>query len=384
MPHEADQLGQRLLTAAAHHERKLQLILDPSAGIEQDYKRIYVDGDLKVGWTEGLGKIYEHFTRDNTYLILGAALGDEGKGSVVDRIISGMSQKKDIKKIYVTRFQGGGNAGHTVVSGDKKVASHHIPSIAFQPELVELLGFMDSMMTVHPEELMLEYNHIEDVIGSDSMKGRLILSRDAILNTDLDRAEEQLLDLREGTKPRTTGKGIRTSVSHHYDTTGLKIKDLLANEWRDALGKKYDQMADQFQILDLDFAQVKVTDFKQSLEGIKKPEHEIGTKDQYLDRLAQARDWLIQKDMVQNTFPLHIQALKELLAGTAGHIFEGAQAIGLNPWLGTLKDVTSTDTSASGVLASTKLWQAHDMKDRIGVFKATYMSSVGTRHSLHK
>jgi adenylosuccinate synthase len=375
------QLGRSLSLATIHHERQIQLMLNPTYQLEADYRKIYVQGNYQVGWPEGMARIYDHLARENTYAVLGAVLGDEGKGRIVDNIMSKLATIKGIKIVYVTRFQGGGNAGHNVEHDDKRITLHQIPSIPFEPDNISVVGIMDSMMTVHPEELKTEFEEIEKTVGTDSMKGRLILSRDAMLNTDLDRAEEYLLDvIQYGARGKSgsTGRGIRTSVAHHYDQTGLTIKDLMRDDWETALGKKYDDLNLDFSARGMELAEIEVADYG-GIVNHTGDKRKLGNRKQYLQRLGETRNWLKEKDLVQNTFPIHLDALKQIIAGSAGGIDEGAQAMGLHPWLGTLTDTTSTDTSAGGIIQSTKLWQIHDIKYRTGVFKATYNSSVGRR-----
>lgn len=369
-------LASGLERASAYHERKIQLMLNPLYCLDDDYRRIYGEENYQVGWPEGMTRMYQLYERENAYAILGAQLGDEGKGRITDDVLLALSNIKGIKFVYVTRFQGGSNAGHTVISGDQSLALHQIPAMTFVEKAV---GLLESGMSIHPEELMIEYGLIESVVGTDALKDRLIVSRDAILNTDLDRAEETLLDFIESGKSHSTGRGMRTSVAHYFDRTGLQIKNLLADDWEERLGKKYDELAQNFAIRGLNLEQTFVPDYEAIVAGSSTIERPVGAKAEFLGHLARARKWLIEKNLVKYTFPFHKEIYQQVMAGTAGHVFEGAQAIGLHPFLGTLGDNTSTFTDAQGILYATKLWQVHDIAYRIGVFKATYMSSVGRR-----
>lgn len=377
------QAGRDLDRATTWNARRIDLLRNPAQDIQEDLNRIYYQEHYAVGWPEGLRGIYDHLALENTYAILGGALGDEGKGRIVDNTLDMLVHIKGVRKVYVRRFQGGSNSGHTIQRGGQKLAQHQIPCISFEKRAV---GIMDSMMNINPDEVMIEYNYIENVVGKDSLKGRLIISREAVLNTDLDRAEETLLDRIALSQSGSTKRGMRTSSAHYYERTGMTIKDLVDPQWEqvaEQLGKKYDQLALDFQARGWDMADVEVPDYDKIVrrEGDKR---KMETRQEFLDRMEGARDWLKSNDLVHNTFPIHRQAWEEIMQGKAGSIDEGAQAIALHPWLGTLGDTTSTDTGVGGILDSTKVWQARDIKYRMGVFKLTYTSSVGKREMVTK
>jgi adenylosuccinate synthase len=89
-----------------------------------------------------------------------------------------------------------------------------------------------------------------------------------------------------------------------------------------------------------------------------------------------ARKNLLARKMVVNTFIMHQHIYQDKSQAV---LFEGAQALGLHPWLGTLPDITASDTSVYGVHTGTAFWKAHDIQERIGIFKIPYTSSVGAR-----
>ncbi len=70
--------------------------------------------------------------RQNTLVIVGLQWGDEGKGKVTDFL----AQKSDV----IVRFQGGNNAGHTIVMGDEKFALNHLPVGVFNSKAVNIIG----------------------------------------------------------------------------------------------------------------------------------------------------------------------------------------------------------------------------------------------------
>lgn len=399
--------GMQLERVDAYSARQQQLVLNPMFDLDKDIQRYIRDKEVRVGSPSDIGRLFNHFAESNVVVVLGAALGDEGKGSVVDRAMS-YFVNRGLKKVYVTRFNGGSNAGHTVTNGEQSVKLHQIASAVFQPENVEVKAIMDAGMTFNPVEFQLEYNYVENTIGKNALKGRMNISDYAILNTDLDRAEEVLLDIIAGRKSGSTGRGIRTSTGHFYERTGLFMRDLIDEDWEKKLGSKYDQLAIDFSARGESLEDTQVPDYEKILamnqlwdelnqrkdmlaeEELVSQEaklksmstsHTIGTKDQFLKRLGDVRRWLIEEDMVHNMVEIHMDSLREVLEGKAGHMFETAQALGLHPTLGTIgaNDTTSTITDPEGVLYSTKVWRINDKNIKLGVFKATYTSSVGRR-----
>lgn len=390
-------VGSELERAVAYNARREMLVRDPVYELYEDYTRIYENGDCQVGFPTDIARVFDYLAKDNVYVILGAQLGDEGKGRVVDNILDYLVNRVGLRKVYVTRFQGGSNAGHTVEVQQKKVKLHQIPSMVFQPENVQVVGIMDAGMNLNPDDLRIEHDYVEAIVGKDALKGCIVVSQYAVLNTDLDRAEEALLDIFEGKTSGSTSEGMRTSSAHFYDRTGLRYEEFLADDWKERLGKKYDQLAARFALCGKNLEEIMVPDYEKVVEeelreiaqeqqhGDKgerqRPMRKVGTKEKFLERLEDARSWLIENDFVHDTIEIHQQSLYEVLQHQAGHIFEGAQGLGLHPWLGTIgsKDTTSTDTSPTGVLYATKVITVGDIRYKIGVFKATYMSSVGRR-----
>ena len=346
--------------------------LHPDRLLQQDLKTIYTDNELEVGWPMGVNKIFEHLARPHTGLIIGAALGDEGKGRFVDNTVEQLLKIKEIKKVVVIRFQGGNNSGHTVQVGEQKLALHQVPSGVMY---AKTLCVIDRGMVVNPIDLLSEIHIVEDIVGDTRKK--LILSPDAVLNTDLERAEELLNRKKQDKAGGGTGRGISPSYAHHYDKLGFHVTDLTAHDWREKLGKQYDVYEKEFGLFGIQLSQVDVPDFAETKRTGNEMKRNVGNKEEFLDRLEIARTDIIDRDMIRNTFILHQDLFQDLSRGV---LFEGAQAVGLHAWLGTLPDVTASDTSAFGIQAGTGFWKAQDVDQRIGVFKIPYTSSVGARH----
>ena len=146
-------------------------------------------------------------------VLLGAQWGDEGKGKATDLLGSRVD--------YVVRYQGGNNAGHTVVIGDKKFALHLLPSGILSPDVVPVIG---NGVVVDPAVLLHEIEGLE-AQGIDTSK--LVLSANAHIITPyhimLDKVTERFLGK---SKIGTTGRGIGPTYSDKVARVGIRVQDL--------------------------------------------------------------------------------------------------------------------------------------------------------------
>lgn len=343
----------------------------PHKDIRAAIKQIYKDNTYTVGWPKKQKRIFGNHARENTASIVGAMLGDEGKGRFIDNKIGTLLQKSKVQSVYVIRYQGGNNAGHSIEKDGKKLDLHLLPSSILYEKAK---GIMDRGMLIHPEDLQTEVEYLEAAVGS--LSGKLFLSPDAVLSTDLERAEEVLNREKTGRAKGGTGRGIGPSYAHHYDRLGLKLYDLFADNWKDIVGAYYDRYAKEFSAFDLSIAEVAVPDFRVSHKEKKSITRLVGDKKTFLKRLHDARNWITTRNMVTNTFLLHRSIYKDPKYAI---LFEGAQAAGLDAWIGTHPDVTASNTSVYGVREGTGFWRPQDIAERIGIFKVPYTSSVGAR-----
>jgi len=155
-------------------------------------------------------------------LIVGIQWGDEGKGKIVDLL----AQKYDV----VARYQGGHNAGHTIVVDGKTIALHLIPSGVLNKNAINIIG---NGVVVSPEALIKEMKQFDD------LQGRLFLSDSAhmILNyhVQIDQAKEKA----RGSKAiGTTGRGIGPAYSEKISRGGIRLGEL---KDIDSLIKKIDE-----------------------------------------------------------------------------------------------------------------------------------------------
>ena len=147
-------------------------------------------------------------------VLLGAQWGDEGKGKITDLISSDYD--------YVVRYQGGNNAGHTVIHGDTKLALHLIPSGVMYDHITPVIG---NGCVVDPKVLTEEMQMLE---GEGFSCENLRISCDAHVimpyHIDLDGASERHLGKHE---IGTTKRGIGPAYEDKAGRTGIRIQDLL-------------------------------------------------------------------------------------------------------------------------------------------------------------
>ncbi len=152
-------------------------------------------------------------------VVVGTQWGDEGKGKVVDLL----AERAD----YIVRFQGGNNAGHTLVINGHKHILHLIPSGIFHEGKVCLIG---NGVVVDPEVLLKEIDGLE-AAGVPVPPGKLLLSENAHLIMPYHKAIDLAREARRGkTRIGTTGRGIGPCYEDKIARRGIKAGDLLDPE----------------------------------------------------------------------------------------------------------------------------------------------------------
>ena len=270
-------------------------------------------------------------------VLLGAQWGDEGKGKATDLL----GDRVD----YVVRYQGGNNAGHTVVIGDQKYALHLLPSGILSPNVIPVIG---NGVVIDPAVLLTEIKGLNER-GIDTSK--LKISTNAHLITPYHRTIDKVSERFLGkSKIGTTGRGIGPAYADKINRIGIRVQDLFDPS---ILRQKIEAaLHDKNQIL------VKVFNRK----GI--------TVDEVFDEyLAYAQ---ILKPYVVDTALLLDQALK---AGK-NVLLEGSQGTLLDVDHGTYPFVTSSNPTAGGAstgsgIGPTKITRV------IGILKA-YTTRVGS------
>ena len=270
-------------------------------------------------------------------LIVGAQWGDEGKGKIVDLF----GEKCDV----VARFQGGPNAGHTVLFNGGKYILHQVPSGILRPHTVCLMG---NGVVVNPESLLEEISGLE-AKGIDVL-GRLFISPNAHLilpyHNLLDRAfEEETVGERIG----TTGRGIGPAYADKANRIGIRI------------GMLFDPSGWESKVRQTVQAKNQILHRLYDTEG-PSGEAVVSTLRRFLSKVGGCVADVGLK-------------IREARASGKTILLEGAQGTMLDIDFGTYPYVTSSNTTIGG--ASTGLGMNPRIIDRvIGVVKA-YTTRVG-------
>ncbi len=273
----------------------------------------------------------------NVDLLVGAQWGDEGKGKVVDILGSDVD-------VFV-RYQGGANAGHTVVADGQKVVFHLLPSGMLYPGKLCVLG---NGLVIDPEQFLKETSELY-AKGQD--RARLAISPHAHIvmpyHKMLDKLQEESRG--KGRKIGTTGRGIGPCYVDKYSRSGLRVEDLLDS---DVLRERLTYILEEKNQLFTKLYNQKPLPFDEVYEPARKWGKELAP---YVD---------------------DTRALLRKAVDEGQHVLlEGAQAALLDIDHGTYPYVTSSSTSASGAFTGTGL-SPHDLTRVISVVKA-YTTRVG-------
>ena len=168
----------------------------------------------------------------SSVVVVGSQWGDEGKGKVVDLLTKFAD--------YIVRFQGGNNAGHTLVVEGRKFVFHIIPSGILYQDKMCMIG---NGVIIDPQVLLGEIDGLR-LQGLDVTPARLMISENAHLimpyHAQLDQAKEAALA--DGQKIGTTGRGIGPCYMDKVGRVGIKIGDLIDAElFRDKLQAGLDE-----------------------------------------------------------------------------------------------------------------------------------------------
>lgn len=147
-------------------------------------------------------------------VVLGAQWGDEGKGKIVD-LLSNRAK-------WVVRYQGGANAGHTIVFDGKKIVLHLIPSGVFNGNARCVIG---SGVVFDPSAFLIELEQVKEHV--DDLEGRLFLAQNAHVITPYHKLLDEANELRRNKKIGTTGRGIGPAYNHKTARVGIRVSDLI-------------------------------------------------------------------------------------------------------------------------------------------------------------
>lgn len=258
-------------------------------------------------------------------VLVGCHWGDEGKGRFVDLLTERVG--------VVVRFQGGANAGHTLVVGEKELVLHLVPSGILHKDVTCVIG---NGVVVDPVVLLQEMDHLAEE-GHLVEPGRLLISDRATLILPYHREQDGRKELQRGTKKiGTTGRGIGPAYEEKAARTALRVGDLLD---RERLNAGLEHWCDAERAADL---------------------------------REQASDWGTRlAPYIVDT----VQFVHERMAAGQSVLFEGAQGTMLDLDHGSYPFVTSSNTVAGGACCGAGVGPRH-IDAVLGIVKA-YTTRVG-------
>ncbi|MBI3811621.1 MAG: adenylosuccinate synthase [Nitrospirae bacterium] len=271
-------------------------------------------------------------------VVVGTQWGDEGKGKIVDLL----SERAD----GVVRYQGGHNAGHTVVLGQETFVLHLIPSGILHPGKLCVIG---NGVVVDPSALLEEAGSLEK--RGISVRGRLYVSSNAHLIMPYHKAIEKESERLKGARRiGTTGRGIGPAYVDKMARIGIRVGDLLEPDlFREKLAANLTEMNYLLEQL------YKVERF--DLEKVYR---------EYIGYADAMRDYIADTTLIVNQW---IDQGKRVL-------FEGAQGTHLDVDHGTYPFVTSSNATAGGACTGTGVGPTR-ITTVVGVVKA-YTTRVGS------
>jgi adenylosuccinate synthase len=270
-------------------------------------------------------------------VVVGTQWGDEGKGKIVDSL----TEKADV----VVRYQGGNNAGHTVVINNEKFILHLIPSGILHPEKLCIIG---NGVVINPEALINEINELKQ--RGIEVNTNLRISKNAHLIMPYHIAIERGKEAKKGKKRiGTTGRGIGPAYVDKFARVGIRVGDLLYPE---VLKEKIEANLKEVNYILENFYSEKGFD---PLEIYNK----------YLGYTEIIGSYIADTEIILN------KALDE----NKKVLFEGAQGTLLDIDHGTYPYVTSSSASAGGVCTGSGVGPTR-INEVLGVVKA-YTTRVG-------
>lgn len=271
-------------------------------------------------------------------VIIGTQWGDEGKGKVVDLLTDQAS--------VVVRFQGGHNAGHTLVIGDKKTVLHLIPSGILRDNVQCLIG---NGVVLSPEALFQEIKMLED--EGVPARERLRISEACPLILPYHVALDHAREVARGKKAiGTTGRGIGPAYEDKVSRRGLRLGDLFH---RELFASKLGEVLDYHNFALKNYFKAEPVDFHQVLDQT------LAMRDELQSLVADIPELLNQ----------HVQAGNNIM-------FEGAQGALLDIDHGTYPFVTSSNTTAGGAATGSGMGP-RSFDYILGITKA-YTTRVGS------
>ena len=270
-------------------------------------------------------------------VIIGTQWGDEGKGKLVDLLTDQVEA--------VVRFQGGHNAGHTLVIQGEKTVLHLIPSGILRENVLCMIG---NGVVLSPNALMEEIEFLEK--AGISVRNRLLISEACALILPVHVAIDQARERARGGKAiGTTGRGIGPAYEDKVGRRGLRAGDLLNAE---TFAEKLKELVEYHNFMLTNYYKADAVNYKQTLDEA------LRLGEQIKPMLA---------DVSEELYKYQAQG-KNLL-------FEGAQGALLDIDHGTFPYVTSSSTTAGGAATGSGIGPL-DLDYVLGITKA-YSTRVG-------
>ena len=271
-------------------------------------------------------------------LLLGLQWGDEGKGKIVDVLTS--------KYNIIARFQGGPNAGHTLVFNGKKHVLHTIPSGIFHENTINLVG---NGVVIDPVIFKKELDKLDEQ-GVDYMKS-LLISRKAHIILPTHRLLDAASEASKGkAKIGSTLKGIGPTYMDKTGRNGIRVGDIELSDWK----KRYRTLADKHEAM-ISFYNVDIQYDLNELE---------------LEFFEAVETLKSLKFIDSEEFIHQAQHNEESI------LAEGAQGSLLDIDFGTYPFVTSSNTTSGGACTGSGM-PPHAIDRVVGVCKA-YTTRVGS------
>lgn len=274
----------------------------------------------------------------SAFIVIGAQWGDEGKGKMTDYL----AEEADV----VVRFQGGNNAGHTVVVGDKEYKLRLIPSGILYDDKTNVIG---NGVVVDPKALFEEIEYLEGV-GVKITPEKLIISDRAHLIMPYHKVLDKLKEKARGKNDiGTTGRGIGPCYTDKFERCGIRVCDLMhENVFREKLEQNIE---------------AKNSYITKVLGGEPLNYEEI--LKEYLELAKKLRPFVADTS---------VKVYDSILADKTV-LFEGAQGMLLDIDYGTYPYVTSSNTTAGGVASGSGIGPRM-ITNAVGIAKA-YTTRVG-------
>lgn len=274
----------------------------------------------------------------NNLVVIGTQWGDEGKGKIVDLLTEHAS--------VVVRFQGGHNAGHTVIVGDKQTVLHLLPSGILHEQVLCLIG---NGVVLSPDALLTEIAEVESqgVVLGERLKISSACQLILPYHIALDQARE---GAKGDAKIGTTGRGIGPAYEDKAARRGIRLGDLLN---MNTVAERLQEIMDYHNFVLQNYFHQPALDYQQVYDGLA----------------AQAPTLL---SMMADVPAL----LQQKMAAGASILFEGAQGSLLDIDHGTYPFVTSSNTAAGAAAIGTGIGPG-DVGYILGITKA-YTTRVGS------